>query len=90
MDRALAGNLDNLVAKRLRNLAIDGNDAFEMVDPGAATAFGLCALLAIPGMDLRMRDVDADASQRQLLVFGIKAQRHRRAGSKGDRQKVIG
>lgn len=90
MDRALAGDFADLLAKLLRDLAIDGNDALETIDPAAATAFQLGALLAIPRMDLGMRDVDGDASELQLLVAGIEAQRHRGAGAKCDRQEVVG
>ena len=35
------------------------------------SAFRFGTLFAILGMDFGMRDVDADASERQVLVFGI-------------------
>lgn len=90
MDRALAGDFDDLLAKLLRDLAFDGNDSFEAVDFAAIATFRLGALLAVLSMDFGMRDVDADAPELQLLVAGIKAQRHRGAGAKCDRQEVVG
>ena len=51
---------------------------------------GFGALFTVLDMDLGMRDVDADASERQLLVIGLLAQRYRSASAKRDRQEVVG
>ena len=90
MDRAFVGNFGNLAAKLLGDLAIDGNDALETVNPAATAALGFRTLFAVLGMDFGMRNVNADASEGQLLVVGILAQRYRGACAERDRQEVVG
>ena len=79
-----------LAAKLLGDFAIDGNDTLETVNPAATAAFRFGALFAVLDMDLGMRDINADTSERQLLVIGILAQRHRGASAKRNRQEVVG
>ena len=47
------------------------------------------ALGAIGGVDPAMPQPDLDARQRQLLVIGIKPQRHRRAGAERGEQQIV-
>ena len=88
-DRTLAGDFGDLPAKLLRDIAINGNDAFETIDPAAAATFQFGALLAILRMDFGVRDVNADAPEGQLLVTGIEAQRHSGAGAKRNSKEVV-
>ncbi len=89
VDRTLAGDFGDLPAKLLRAIAINGNDAFETIDPAAAATFQFGALLAILRMDFGVRDINADAPEGQLLVTGIEAQRHRGAGAKRNSKEVV-
>ena len=82
------GHLSAISRSRARcsSLSVAGerDRALDAVD---LALFGL-ALLAILRVDLRVRERDRHALERQLLVLGIEPQRHRRAGA--ERRRAAG
>src|SRR5262249_48756462 len=87
---ALPGDLRDLRREPSVHLALNLNDALETIDLAAASLRGLAAIRAMIGSDLAVAHFHRYTAERELLVLGIEAQCHCRAGSKRDRQIVIG
>ena len=85
MHRTFAGDLDDLRGGSLVDAALDRDEPLEAVDATGSPFRHGTAIGAVLGRNLSVADLDRNPSERELLMFRIDPQRHRRAGAERDR-----
>src|SRR5262245_6608789 len=90
MHRTFARNLDQLVGHRWIDPALHADHTPEAIDLAGPALGRLAAILAVLGRQLAMFHADGKTPERELLVLGVEAQRHRRACAQSCRQIVVG